>query len=861
MTYTYRGGKKLTLRKRPDQFVCRALPETLRAAGIADDAERVSSIASRVKTRARDLEPLMARGRTLAPTHHAYQVADSGEDFLITDRIFVTFAESLSDTQVAEFAGRYGLLLRERYSERDCLFQLTSHTGINPVKLVVKLTEEEPLVEQAENDLNYLAAKRAFVPPSDREYDRQWHLHDHLAHPEVDPRANARCEPAWQLLDGFGSREVVVGVSDDGCKLDHPDFAAPGKFPAWGYFSGTRLVTRDDIDARPEAMYQQGANHGTSCAGVIAGEAGTRLTVGAAPACRLLPIKWESEGPSLMINDSKMLTMLGFVADKVDILSNSWGTVPRFLLASMVIRRLTRLATGGGRRGSGLLFLWAAGNENCPILHEADQDVPHTHGWVFEGGSWQWGGVQTARRFANNLVGIPGVMHVAALASTARRSHYSNYGTGIDLCAPSSNSHAYFRLPVAGLGITTATGEAGQLTHEFGGTSSATPLVAGVAALVLSANPRLGALEVASLLRRTAAKDLDDTPYPRTPPASFDPDTSWDVSPIAPFDSGAFQDTGHDDGSWSPWFGHGRVDAERAVAQALELRGESVPPAPEERYVSRPGLTIPDNHRDGIRDTLEVRHTGQVDVLRVAVDIRHSYIGDLVVTLVAPSGLAVVLHDRAGGSRHNLSEQWETATLPALRQLKGEEAEGRWTLWVRDEAPFDTGHLEEWSLELGVIAEMPRFTAEEAPGVSIPDKDPAGIERRLAIAEEGRVAAIRVALDITHTFIGDLRVTLRSPAGTAVRLHDRLGGNRDNLRATYDSADLTTLQALGGEPCQGDWRLWVQDLAARDVGKLNRWSLELRPEATASTPASAATAPRGTKTAAKPKATKGTRSE
>ena len=40
---------------------------------------------------------------------------------------------------------------------REYLFQLTDHTGMNPVKLVVKLTEEEPLVASAEHDLNYRA--------------------------------------------------------------------------------------------------------------------------------------------------------------------------------------------------------------------------------------------------------------------------------------------------------------------------------------------------------------------------------------------------------------------------------------------------------------------------------------------------------------------------------------------------------------------------------------------------------------------------------------------------------------------------------------------------------------------------------
>lgn len=320
-------------------------------------------------------------------------------------------------------------------------------------------------------------------------------------------------------------------------------------------------------------MYEEDHNHGTSCAGVIAAEIDTQLTVGAAPGCRLLPIKWESEDSALLINDSKMLTALNYIADKVDILSNSWGGVPINTWADLVTRRIVELAQTGGRRGQGILFLWAAGNENCPIHHTASIEIPYTNGVEFrEDESIVWIGIgdNHTNKFENNLVGIPGVMHVAALASTAQRSHYSNYGTGISICAPTNNVHEYHRMPVKGLGITTTTGRG--VTDSFGGTSSATPLVAGIAALVISANPDLTALEIASILKKTASKELNLEGYPKTPPASFDLDTSWDVSPIAPFDKGDFKDIDSSDGTWSPWFGHGRVDASKAVEEALRFK-------------------------------------------------------------------------------------------------------------------------------------------------------------------------------------------------------------------------------------------------------------------------------------------------
>ena len=387
------------------------------------------------------------------------------------------------------------------------------------------------------------------------------------------------------------------------------------------------------FDADPEQMYQTGSNHGTSCAGVIAGEVDAALTVGAAPGCRLLPIKWESDGPLLMISDSKLLTALNYIADKADIVSNSWGIVPINSHASMVRNRIGELALTGGRRGKGILFLWAAGNDNCPIQHRASQDVPYTNGRGVTGG---WIGVRTTRNFRNDLVGLPGLMHVAALASTARRSHYSNYGSGISLCAPTNNIHLYLRMQVPGLGITTTTGSGGGVTGFFGGTSSATPLVAGVAALVLSANPNLSALEVASILKRSASKDLDMAGYAKTPPAPYDPVPSWDVSPIAPFDSGDFADTGDEDGTWSAWFGHGRVDAPGAVAAALQLLGGE---SGEEIVAeSAPDLAIPDNRPAGVQDVITIYEQGHLQEIQVEVEIEHTWIGDLVIELRPPLG-------------------------------------------------------------------------------------------------------------------------------------------------------------------------------------------------------------------------------
>lgn len=827
--YTYRAGEKLPLAKRVDHFVVRQLGPAL--GGLhARALEQVSSASTRIKVRPSELEAQMALARELAPTHHAYQAVDTGEEFLITDRVMLRFRPDTPPEAIDALLGRYALRVLQRYSPLDMLLQLTDHTGMNPVKLVVQLTEQEPIVEVVDNDVNQRMQSRQLALPTDTHYLAAWHLHQRRQHPQVDPRASAGCEQAWQLLGHHGSPEVVIAVTDDGCRLDHADFNGPGKFAAWGYFVGSQLVTSAQPAAQPSAMYQADADHGTACAGVAAGEADGVLTVGAAPGCRLLPVKWESDGASLFVSDSKLLDVLNWIADKADVMSNSWGTVPDSRYAALVTDRIVQLSASGGRRGRGIVFLWAAGNENCPIQHDAAVPVPYTPGWVRNAaGTWVWAGVRRTQRFRNALVALPGVLHVAALASNAQRSHYSNHGTGIDLTAPSSNSHTYGRLTVPGLGVVAPEGGPQPVTMDFGGTSSATPLVAGVAALVISANPLLTAAEVASVLRRTASKDLDFRPYARTPPASYDPSPVWDVSPIAPFADGAFVDTQHPDGSWSPWFGHGKVDAAAAVAAALAL---ATPPAPVDpatgwQAASQRSLDIPDADPAGVEDRLVLTGAGNAVRIDVQVDIEHPYIGDLDVTLLAPDGRAAVLHQRSGGNTAHLQRAWSSADTAGLAGLRGVAVAGDWVLRVRDLARVDVGRLRGWQLAITPAATAGPVDLVDTPGLAIPDNQPSGVTRSLRCDSSGRVSDLRVEVDITHTYIGDLRLRLRAPSGSVALLHDRSGAGSDNLIRSWTPADTPALAALLGLPAAGDWQLTVSDHDVRDLGKLNGWGLRL----------------------------------
>lgn len=826
--YTYRGGQKMLLRKADDRFVVRAVGKPVEKLK-ARSTMKVSSKSTRVVVAPQELEAQMALGRKIGPTHHAYSVAATNSEFLITDRVMVRFKPDTPTEAIDKLVAKYSLVVQERYSPTEFLFQLTDHTGMNPIKLVVTLTEKESIVESAENDVNQRMQRHAYVQPTDTHYLRSWHLHQRFTHPEVDPRSSSRCEQAWQLIDGFGSPDVVIALTDDGCRLDHADFDN-GKFVNWGYFQGTRLVVSSDPDAVAGKMYQSGSNHGTSCAGVAAGEADGVMTVGAAPACRLLPVKWESDASSLYVSDSKLRSVLDWIADKADVMSNSWGIVPDNLFASIVTERIKQLTSAGGRRGRGIVFLWAAGNENCPIEFSGDVDIPYSDGWGSDSqGNPRWVGVRKARRFRNTLVGLPGVMHISALSSVARRSHYSNYGTGIDLTAPTSNSHAFWRMTVPGLGVVAPTGDGQRYSVSFGGTSSATPLVAGIAALVISVNPLLSAVEVISILRRTASKQLDATPYGRTPPTAADPNTSWDVSPVAPFTSGAFVNRGDPDGTWSPWFGFGKVDAEAAVAAAIALREGAVPaPAPGKNFTasSSAKVNIADNDPNGVERSVRLDGAGNVGSVTLDIDIEHPYIGDLMVALVAPNGQSVRVHDRSGGASVNLKRTWSTANTVALVALNGAPITGDWRLKVSDVAPADVGQLRKWTLTITPRVASTLSFADVA-GVPIPDNSPVGVRRKLPVDVMGTLIDITLAVDITHSYTGDLAVALVAPGGARIPLHERAGGSADNLIREWTSTTAAKLSSLIGTRSDGDWVLEVADLAAVDVGKLNRWGLKM----------------------------------
>jgi subtilisin-like proprotein convertase family protein len=112
------------------------------------------------------------------------------------------------------------------------------------------------------------------------------------------------------------------------------------------------------------------------------------------------------------------------------------------------------------------------------------------------------------------------------------------------------------------------------------------------------------------------------------------------------------------------------------------------------------GVAIPDAEATGITSVLTVTDAAVLAQAQVTVDIRHPFIGDLVVQLTAPSGAVATLHNRTGAGNDDLRQSYDPTNAPSLSSFVGLPTDGTWTLHVRDVAALDTGRVLAWSLRL-----------------------------------------------------------------------------------------------------------------------------------------------------------------
>lgn len=357
---------------------------------------------------------------------------------------------------------------------------------------------------------------------SDPLYPLQWHLfNDGSGNGAAGFDLNV--EPAWSSTIGL---DTIVAVTDDGSQPDHPDYVDNVMQEVNNYW------------VRADAADRGSGSHGTSVAGLVAAKSNDIGVRGTAPAAKLILINafrgagGASRPLSAVATDWATASTAGAMVN-----TNSWGPSPLTVFPIDVLVDAIEDLTVNARGGLGTLFLVASGNSAVPLYPTLPAG------------------------YANRLSATPSAFTIGAFNNKGFRSTYSSTGAAwLDAVAPSGGSSQFqpgtLRIVTTDVtdveGYRNADSPEGDYTENvqpsgFSGTSAATPMAAGVAALVFATNPALTARQVARVLRHTAKRDLvvgNGQPFRR---------------PTLLSDS----------------FGYGRIDATAAVAAGIASQGLS----------------------------------------------------------------------------------------------------------------------------------------------------------------------------------------------------------------------------------------------------------------------------------------------
>jgi subtilisin family serine protease len=580
------------------------------------------------------------------------------ESVLYTENIFIKFFDTIDPDECRAIIANAGLTIKDTldFAVNAYFLEAPEGTGqdIFAIANTLLLRSE---VEYCHPELVRERKRKAIAA-------QQWHLkRTTIGGVQIDAHANVDAAHATTRGDG-----ITIAIIDDGIDIEHPDFAGAGKIVA------PRDATGRSDNPRPKDSFgtgpENGDNHGTACAS------------GVAPNARLMPIRLASG-----LGSVREAEAFRWAADNgADVISCSWGpTDGRWWDANdarhnavVPIPASTKLAIdyaiANGRGGKGCVILFAAGNGNESVDNDG---------------------------YASN----PSVIAVAACNDRSKRSVYSDFGRAVWCAFPSNDfGHAPFDRPdplTSGIWTTDRRGAdgynigssadgdgAGHYTNSFGGTSSACPGAAGVAALVLATNPALRWNEVKDVMKRACDR--------------IDPQ------------GGAYDVNGH-----SKQYGYGRLNARTAV--------ELAKPQPQNAVSIRRVFDAPIPDLQTVRFALDVVDDAPIETISATVDLKHSYIGDLIVKLIPPPALgmsAVVLHQRGGGSANALKKAYSASSTPGLAAFAGKRAKGAWTLEIRDAEAQDTGTLVSFTLKLTFahanrVADAPQGAS---PRTTAPDR-------------------------------------------------------------------------------------------------------------------------------------------
>ncbi len=419
---------------------------------------------------------LSARAMTnVRRTLPVYVEEESQLRVIVTREITVRFKANVTESRRTKILKSLGLTIRatNEFNPRHYVVVPASDVDeSDTIRLANRLSESREVEYSAPN---FVSESRKLALTNDPLLSDQWHLNN-AGGTGATAGEDVKAFAAWDITPG-GKPKVVIAIVDDGVDIEHPDLQAN----IWVNPKATapdrngRNFFDDDFNPRPRYFHSPFDDtdvndiHGTACAGVTAAVGNNNAGVaGIAYACTILPVKVFG-GEGLAPND-RLANAIRYAGQHADVISNSWA-IPRNPDVESAIQDVVKT----GRRGKGCLVFCATGNESSQRI-----GFPSSH---------------------------PLALAVGASNDQGKRSEYSNRGKGIQFVAPSSDPDRDRQgISTTDVSIKNRGYAKGPYTNDFGGTSSATPLAAGIGALVLSVNPSLTWKQVRSILRSTADK-------------------------------------------------------------------------------------------------------------------------------------------------------------------------------------------------------------------------------------------------------------------------------------------------------------------------------------------------------------------
>ena len=570
----------------------------------------------------------------------------------------------------------YGFLIRDDFAPGAYFLKVTTppedYGILYPVSYTVNAVVDADYVEFIES-----CEARSEAPGDssieDPLYACQWHL-DQPSGEDVNVR------PVWD--DGLTGEGVNVVVVDDGMDWTHEDLI-------------------DNVDASLHHDYTDGVgihhpyrHHGTSVAGVIAARDNDIGVRGVAPRATIFShnLLAASDDAGLAgLSDADIANSMSRNSDVTAVSSNSWGAAdgPWASPAGGLWEFAVEDGVTNGNDGRGVFYVWAAGNGR---LLGDDSNL-------------------------DGRANFYAVTAVCAVDDAGAGSVHSEMGANLWVCAPSGGATT-----LDGRGMVTAE-NSDRYRDDFGGTFSAAPVVSGVAALALEANPDLTWRDVKLILAGSARMN--------------DPgNLGWEQGAAEYRDDSNRYHFNHE-------YGFGVVDAAAAVALAKSWTNL---PALREVSVESAKIDalIPDAYEAASIETVTLTLTLDIDTeieftefVEIDTAFQHNSFRDLDIELESPSGAVSKLlpaYDTVsddGNPDNDHIPMRGPYRLGSARHL-GEDPNGTWKLRITDVFRFGFGIIESWGITIyghsyaPVVNLPPVFAGGESTVRSVAENTPAG---------------------------------------------------------------------------------------------------------------------------------------